>query len=258
MINSPKHTYVIFIHIWIYRYIHIVTISLLIFLHSYIHNKMHLMIYSWPSLTFDVSSTLCPVLRSLPGFINRKELEAALHEAFEAWIRFNGSEIRRAPAEVGWLSSCSHYLVVVLAPSNRWLALRFLIHQQYRALFWVYWFTLQETNIAPENGWLEDEISFRDGLFGWRYVSSWESLSCFFCLRQLGWCFFILPGLWGRWVFPCFFFYYIPGLWGSCFLFLEVSDSCTGSTIRTLLHGKINPKNWQVLTLGDVGFLLFF
>ena len=32
----------------------------------------------------------------------------------------------------------------------------------------------------------------------------------------------------------------------------------SGSTIRTLLHGKINPKNWQVLNLGDVGFLLFF
>ncbi len=25
--------------------------------------------------------------------------------------------------------------------------------------------TLPETNIAPENGWLEDEISFRDGPF---------------------------------------------------------------------------------------------
>ena len=32
----------------------------------------------------------------------------------------------------------------------------------------------------------------------------------------------------------------------------------TGSTIITLLHGKINPKDWQVLSLGDVGFLLFF
>ena len=32
----------------------------------------------------------------------------------------------------------------------------------------------------------------------------------------------------------------------------------TGSTIRTLLHGKINPKDWQVLSLGDAGFLLFF
>ena len=31
-----------------------------------------------------------------------------------------------------------------------------------------------------------------------------------------------------------------------------------GSTVRTLLHGKINPKVWQVLSLGDVGFLLFF
>ena len=29
-------------------------------------------------------------------------------------------------------------------------------------------------------------------------------------------------------------------------------------TIRTLLHGKINPKDWQVLSLSDVGFLLFF
>ena len=32
----------------------------------------------------------------------------------------------------------------------------------------------------------------------------------------------------------------------------------SGSTIRTLLHGKINPKNWQVLSLDDVGLLLFF
>ena len=32
-----------------------------------------------------------------------------------------------------------------------------------------------------------------------------------------------------------------------------------GSTIRTLLHGKINPKDWQVASpLVDVGFLLFF
>ena len=27
----------------------------------------------------------------------------------------------------------------------------------------------------------------------------------------------------------------------------------SGSTIRTLLHGKINPKDWQVSSLGDVG-----
>ena len=32
----------------------------------------------------------------------------------------------------------------------------------------------------------------------------------------------------------------------------------TGSTIRTLLHGKINPKDWQVLSLGDVRFLICF
>ena len=32
----------------------------------------------------------------------------------------------------------------------------------------------------------------------------------------------------------------------------------TGSTIRTLLHDKINPKDCQVLSLGDTGFLQFF
>ena len=32
----------------------------------------------------------------------------------------------------------------------------------------------------------------------------------------------------------------------------------TRSTTRTLLHEKINPKDWQVLSLGDVGFLQFF
>lgn len=33
-----------------------------------------------------------------------------------------------------------------------------------------------------------------------------------------------------------------------------------GSTIRALLHGKINPKDWQVFSPGDVnvGFLLIF
>ena len=31
-----------------------------------------------------------------------------------------------------------------------------------------------------------------------------------------------------------------------------------GSTISTFLHGKINPKDWQVLSLGDAGFLQFF
>ena len=31
-----------------------------------------------------------------------------------------------------------------------------------------------------------------------------------------------------------------------------------GSTIRTLLHGKINPKDWQVASPSDVAFLRFF
>ena len=32
----------------------------------------------------------------------------------------------------------------------------------------------------------------------------------------------------------------------------------TGSTISTLLHDRINPKDCQVLSLGDTGFLQFF
>ena len=36
------------------------------------------------------------------------------------------------------------------------------------------------------------------------------------------------------------------------------SNSSTGSTIRTLLRGKIKPKDWQVLFVGDVGFLVLF
>ena len=32
----------------------------------------------------------------------------------------------------------------------------------------------------------------------------------------------------------------------------------TGSTISTLLRHKINPKDFQVLSLGDSGFLQFF
>ena len=32
----------------------------------------------------------------------------------------------------------------------------------------------------------------------------------------------------------------------------------SGSTISTLLHDKINPKDCQVLSLGDSGFLQFF
>ena len=39
-------------------------------------------------------------------------------------------------------------------------------------------------------------------------------------------------------------------------------DSCaggsTGSTTSTLLHDRINPKDCQVLSLGDTGFLQFF
>ena len=46
--------------------------------------------------------------------------------------------------------------------------------------------------------------------------------------------------------------------WGHGTQPLIFQGCTTGSTIRTLLHVKINPKDWQVLSLGDVGFLLFF
>ena len=39
---------------------------------------------------------------------------------------------------------------------------------------------------------------------------------------------------------------------------ISINGQLTGSTIRTLLHEKIYPKDWQVLPLGDVGFLQFF
>ena len=38
---------------------------------------------------------------------------------------------------------------------------------------------------------------------------------------------------------------------------IHLRQQLPGSTIRTLLHGKINPKDWQLLCLGDGGFLLF-
>ena len=36
------------------------------------------------------------------------------------------------------------------------------------------------------------------------------------------------------------------------------TDVLSGSTINTLLHDRINPKDCQVLSLGDSGFLQFF
>ena len=65
-------------------------------------------------------------------------------------------------------------------------------------------------------------------------VRTWQKIS-------KSWCF-----IWECWGGEYVFF------WGVSFY------QKTGSTIRTLLHGKINPKAWQVFSLGDVGFLLFF
>ncbi len=43
-----------------------------------------------------------------------------------------------------------------------------------------------------------------------------------------------------------------------CHYDMNLYEFVTGSTISTLLHDKINPKNCQVLSLGDTGFLQFF
>ena len=40
----------------------------------------------------------------------------------------------------------------------------------------IIWYTLRETNIAPENRWLEDEISFWDGLVSGAYVGFREGV----------------------------------------------------------------------------------
>ena len=47
------------------------------------------------------------------------------------------------------------------------------------------------------------------------------------------------------------------GTLNSKFQVSNFGDSWSGSTIRTLLHDKINPKDCQVLFLGDSGFLQF-
>ena len=39
---------------------------------------------------------------------------------------------------------------------------------------------------------------------------------------------------------------------------MEKNAPAAGSTISTLLHDRINPKDCQVLSLGDTGFLQFF
>ena len=43
-----------------------------------------------------------------------------------------------------------------------------------------------------------------------------------------------------------------------CFWEVQILSLLTGSTISTLLHDKINPKDCQVLSLGDSGLLQFF
>ena len=45
---------------------------------------------------------------------------------------------------------------------------------------------------------------------------------------------------------------------GECPVWEKSVKSFTGPTISTLLHDRINPKDCQVLSLGDTGFLQFF
>ena len=68
-------------------------------------------------------------------------------------------------------------------------------------------------------------------------------ICCIICLFE--------PGVESKGIFVRFLrnIYFILKLWHL---------GTTGSTIRTLLHGKSNPNDWQVLSLGDAGFFLFF
>ena len=54
--------------------------------------------------------------------------------------------------------------------------------------------------------------------------------------------------------------HHAPIIWHGCVgkKTTKMIEHHPGSAIRTLLHGKINPKDWQVLPLGDVGFSYFF
>ena len=63
--------------------------------------------------------------------------------------------------------------------------------------------------------------------------------------------------------FPrCFWLrFWLAGVWvGNCqkvVYIVNFIDFGSGSTISTLLHDKINPKDCQILSLGDSGFLHF-
>ena len=46
-------------------------------------------------------------------------------------------------------------------------------------------FTLAETNIAPENGWLENEISYWDGLFSGVMLVSGRVKTCTYCFSKI-------------------------------------------------------------------------
>ena len=62
----------------------------------------------------------------------------------------------------------------------------------------------------------------------------------------------------------CFFWWWQPGSypesegWTYKIMTGKMELLYMGSTISTLLHEKINPKDWQVSSLGDAGFLQFF
>ena len=53
----------------------------------------------------------------------------------------------------------------------------------------IYGYTLPETNIAPENGWLEDEISFQDGLFSGAMLVSGSVCIYIYCVHGLCVCY---------------------------------------------------------------------
>ncbi len=87
----------------------------------------------------------------------------------------------------------------------------------------------------------------------WRVFSFYG----FGCSQSQFWVFF-----WRVWrIFASFFrnFRELRRFWKKPLGFYEKHQhSSSGSTISTLLHDKINPKNFQVLSLGDTGVLQFF
>ena len=134
-------------------------------------------------------------------------------------------------------------------------------------LIWTMNFTSHKT---PKQKWYEF-LCFPGGLFVWFFCLFWSQFEGFGNLLSLEQVFFA----WNQ-ELSNRFFCKIPKLHvvsaftsnkhmqriklvrmhlNNIFHYFQYFYQNTGSTTITLLHEKINPKNWQVLSLGDAGFL---